>query len=101
MVIATRIATELVSSGNAHVLMKGLVDTSIIMKEVLDRDIGLRSDTIISHVAVFEVKTYHKVFLLTDAAMNLAPDLNQKKEIIKNAVELAHSLGISSQKSQF
>lgn len=92
--LAARIATELVSSGKAQVLMKGLIDTSIIMKQVLDGEIGLRTGNVISHVAVFHVPTYHKVFIVTDAAMNIAPDLKQKKEIIENAVVLAKSIDI-------
>lgn len=92
--MACRIATELVSSGKAHVLMKGLIDTGVIMKQVLDSEIGLRTGSVISHVAVFDVPTYHKIFLVTDAAMNIAPDLNQKKEIVENAVVLAKSLDI-------
>ena len=92
--MAARKATELVSSEKADILMKGLIDTSIIMKQVLDKEIGLRTGKIISHVAVFDVNTYHKLFFVTDAAMNISPDLNQKKEIIENAVELAHALGI-------
>lgn len=98
MVLAARKATELVSTGSAHVLMKGLVDTSIIMKQVLDKEIGLRTENVISHVAVFDVETYHKAFIVTDAAMIVAPDLNQKKEIIENAVKLAISLGIDNPK---
>lgn len=93
-VLAARKATELVSSEKADILMKGLIDTSIIMKQVLDKEIGLRTGRIISHVAVFDVKTYHKIFLVTDAAMNISPDLDQKKGIIENSVELAHALGI-------
>lgn len=96
--LATRKATELVNKGDADILMKGLIDTSIIMKQVLDNDIGLRTDKLISHVAVFDVPTYHKVFLVTDAAMNIAPDLMQKKEIIENAVKLAKSLDIETPK---
>lgn len=95
---ATRIATELVSSGKAHILMKGLVDTATILKQVLDGDIGLRTEKIISHVAVFHMPTYHKIFLVTDAAMNIAPDLDQKKQIIENAVDLAKSLDIEMPK---
>ena len=95
---ASRIATKLVNKGEADILMKGLIDTSIIMKQVLDKEIGLRTGKIISHVAVFDVETYHKVFFVTDAAMNISPDLEQKKEIIENAVELAHSLGIEKPK---
>ncbi|CAK7000925.1 phosphate butyryltransferase [uncultured Tissierella sp.] len=95
---ACRIATELVSSGKADVLMKGLIDTSVIMKQVLDSEIGLRTGNVISHVAVFDVPTYHKVFIVTDAAMNIAPNLEQKKEIIENAVVLAQSLDIERPK---
>lgn len=96
--LATRKATEIVHKGDANILMKGLIDTSIIMKQVLDKEIGLRTNRLISHVAVFDVPTYHKVFLVTDAAMNIAPDLIQKKEIIENAVKLAKSLDIESPK---
>jgi len=96
--LAARKATELVSSGKAHILMKGLIDTSIIMKQVLDKEIGLRTEKIISHVAVFDVDTYHKLLFVTDAAMNISPDLNQKKDIILNAVSLAHSMGIDNPK---
>ncbi len=95
---ATRLATKLVHDGKAHILMKGLVDTSIIMKQVLDKDVGLRRENVISHVAVFQVEAYHKVLLVTDAAMIVAPDLGQKKEIIQNAVSLARSIGIEMPK---
>ncbi len=97
-VIACRIATTLVSSGKADILMKGLVDTSIILKAVLDKEIGLRTDRIISHVAVFEVSTYHKIFMVTDAAMNISPDLEQKKQIIENAVDLIKCFGVENPK---
>jgi len=96
--LAARKATELVSSGKACVLMKGLIDTSIIMKQVLDHEIGLRTGNVISHIALFEVPTYHKMFIVTDAAMLIAPDLNQKKGIIENAVSIAHKLGIEMPK---
>jgi phosphate butyryltransferase len=98
MTFAARTATALVSSGRAHILMKGLVDTSIIMKQVLDKDIGLRGENVISHVAIFEVETYHKIFMVTDAAMILYPNLIQKKEIIENAVKLAISIEIDNPK---
>ena len=97
-ILAAREATRLVSSNKADILMKGLIDTSIIMKQVLDKEIGLRAGKIISHAAVFHVNTYHKIFIVTDAAMNISPDLDQKREIIENAVELAHSLGIANPK---
>jgi len=95
---ASRKAVELVSSGKADIVMKGLVDTSIILKAVLDEEIGLRTGKVLSHVAVFDIDTYHKLLFVTDAAMNIAPNLNQKKEIVENAVYVAHSLDIDSPK---
>lgn len=91
-------AVELVDRGKADILMKGLVSTSTIMKAVLDKDKGLRTNKLISHAAVFEVDTYHKVFLLSDAAMIIAPDLEEKRSIIENTIELAKSLDISKPK---
>ena len=89
---AAREAVCLVSSGKAQVLMKGLVDTSTIMKAVLDKEIGLRGDSILSHVAIFEEKGYKQLFYVTDAAMNIAPTLEEKAKIIENCVEVAHAL---------
>lgn len=98
VVKACNIATKLVSSGEAHILMKGLVDTAIILKAVLDHEIGLRTERIISHVAVFEVPTYHKILIVTDPAMNISPDLFQKKQIIENAVELIKCFDVENPK---
>ncbi|QIB27055.1 phosphate butyryltransferase [Caloranaerobacter azorensis] len=95
---ASRKAVELVSSGKAHMVMKGLVDTSIILRAVLDEEIGLRTGKVLSHVAVFDVETYDKILFVTDAAMNIAPNLEQKKQIIENAVFVAHSLDIENPK---
>lgn len=97
-ILVARHATELVSTGKASILMKGLIDTSIIMKQVLDKDIGLRTEKLISHVAIFNMNSYHKMFFLTDGAMNIAPNLEQKKQIIENAVELLKSLNIRTPK---
>lgn len=95
---ASREAVRLVSSGKAHMLMKGLVDTSVVLKAVLDKEIGLRGDSILSHVAVFEVEGWDRLFYVTDAAMNIAPDLNAKKKIIENAVKVAKALEIETPK---
>jgi len=86
-------AVSLVREGQADILMKGLVDTALVMKEVLQGDTGLRTDRLLSHVAVFEVPGFEKLFYLSDAAMNIAPDLEQKKQIILNTVDVAHALG--------
>ena len=87
-------AVKAVRDKKAGVLMKGNLSTSIILKAVLNKENGLRSGKILSHVAVFEVPNYKKWILLTDAAMNIAPDLEQKAEIIKNAVLIANAIGI-------
>lgn len=91
-------AVELVSSGRAHIVMKGLVDTSVILKAVLNAEVGLRTGNVLSHVAVFDVPGYDRLFFVTDAAMNIAPDLNTKKQIIENAAKVAHSLDIDEPK---
>ena len=89
---ASRKAVELVSGGNAHILMKGIVDTAIVLKAVLDENIGLRTGNVLSHAAVFEVPGYDRLFYVTDPAMILAPTLIQKKQIIENVIQLTNSL---------
>ena len=91
---ASRKAVELVSSGKADILMKGLVDTSIVLKAALDKEIGLRTDSVLSHVAVFKVDGYDRLFFLTDAAMNIAPDLKTKAKLIENALVVTKALDI-------
>ncbi|MBB6215123.1 phosphate butyryltransferase [Anaerosolibacter carboniphilus] len=95
---ASRKAVELVSTGRAHMVMKGLVDTSVILKAVLDPEIGLRTGNVLSHTAVFDVPGYDRLILVTDAAMNITPDLKAKKQIIENAVQVAHALDIDEPK---
>lgn len=87
-------AVSMVSSGEADLVMKGLVDTSIILKAVLNKEVGLRTGNVLSHVAVFDVPTYHKILTVTDAAMNIAPDLMAKKQIIENALHVTKALDI-------
>jgi phosphate butyryltransferase len=94
MAEASAKAVTLVSSGEADIVMKGLVDTSIILKAVLNKETGLRTGNVLSHVAVFDVPTYHKILMVTDAAMNIAPSLEQKAQIIENALDVARGLEI-------
>lgn len=91
-------AVEIVSTGKAHMVMEGLVDTSIILKAVLNKEIGLRTGNILSHVAVFDIEGYDRLFFITDAAMNLAPGVNEKKQIIENACSVARALDIEEPK---
>lgn len=85
---------DLVNRGEADLVMKGLVGTAHFMKAILDKEKGLGTGKLLSHVAVFEIPTYSKLLMITDAAINIAPPLTQKVQIIQNAVEVAHSLGI-------
>ena len=78
--------------------MKGIVDTSIILKAVLNKEVGIRDGKILSQVSILDIPNYDRLILLTDPAMNIAPDLNTKKQIIENAVEVARSMEIEELK---
>jgi phosphate butyryltransferase len=86
-------AVKLIKKGKAEILMKGLVSTGVLLKAVLDKEIGLRKGLLLSHVAVFETPYYHKLLGVTDAALNVNPGLEEKIGIIKNAVEVFHKIG--------
>lgn len=97
--VASKIATKIIHDGKGDILMKGFVDTSIILKAVLSDESNLRVDeNLLSHIAVFDVLNQSKIRLVTDAAMNIAPTLEQKKKIIENSVKVAHLLGIETPK---
>ena len=83
----------LVNRGEADLVMKGLVGTAYFMKAILDKEKGLGTGKLLSHVAVFEIPAYPKLLMITDAAINIAPSLTQKAQIIQNAVDVTHSLG--------
>ncbi len=85
-----------VSSQKANFVMKAMIDTSIILKEFLQKEHGLRREHLLSHVGLFYKKDSNRLFLLTDAGMNIAPNLDEKKMIIENAVSIAHSLNINN-----
>jgi phosphate butyryltransferase len=91
---AAEMAVKAVKAYEANVLMKGNIPTASILKAVLNKEYGLRTGAVLSHVAVFEIPGYDRFTIVTDAAMNIAPDLEQKAQIVKNAVQVAHSIGI-------
>jgi len=91
-------STSLIRKGKAEILMKGLLSTGTLLKAVLDKELGLRKGALLSHVAVFESPYYHKLLGVTDAAMNVEPDLEGKIGIIKNAVEVFHKMGNTNPK---
>ena len=91
-------AVELVRSGEADSLMKGSLHTDEFMGAVLDRQTGVRTDRRISHVYVMKVESYPRYLFITDAAINIAPDLATKRHIVQNAIDLCHALGIARPK---
>ncbi|MCX7904494.1 MAG: phosphate butyryltransferase [Caloramator sp.] len=95
LVESARVAVSLVSHGKADFLMKGLIGTADLLRAVLDKEIGLRTNNLLSHVMVYSVETYHKLILLTDGGMVTYPDLTQKVQIVQNAVKVAKALGIN------
>jgi phosphotransacetylase len=91
-------AVELVREGKAELLMKGSLHTDELMAAVVSRERGLRTGRRISHVFVMDVPAYHKVLIVTDGAINIAPVLEDKADICQNAVDLAISLGLERPK---
>ncbi|MGI2326621.1 phosphate butyryltransferase [Planococcus sp. YIM B11945] len=87
-------AVQSVFVNESTVLMKGYIPTALFLKAVLHPDFGLRTGKLLSHVAAFEIPGFERLLFITDAAMNIAPDLQHKKHIIQNAVQLATSIGI-------
>lgn len=95
---SAKIGVELIREGSAHILMKGSVPTADFLRAILDKENGLRTGSLLSHIGFFETKFYHKLIALTDAAQNIAPELAEKVGIINNAVDLFHRLGVERPK---
>ncbi len=95
---AAQKAVALVHAGEAAILMKGSLHTDELLAAVVQRESGLRTERRLSHVFFMDVPTYHKPLMVTDAAINIAPTLAVKADICRNAIELAHALGIARPK---
>lgn len=91
-------SVELVREGRAEVLMKGSLHTDELMSAIVSREGGLRTGRRISHAFIMDVPTYHKVLVVTDAAINIAPTLEDKVDICQNAIDLVISLGLKKPK---
>jgi len=91
-------AVRLVREGKAQALMKGALHTDEVMSAVVDKVTGLRTERRMSHVFVLDVPTYPKPLMITDAAINIFPDLMVKADIVQNSIELAHALGVDEPK---
>ena len=90
------VAVKLVSSKEADFVMKGLLDTSVILKAVLNKEWGLRTDSLLSHVMVYEADFYPKLLVTTDGGMNIAPNYEQKVKILKSAIKATEPLGLET-----
>ncbi|MFZ2330082.1 MAG: bifunctional enoyl-CoA hydratase/phosphate acetyltransferase [Atribacterota bacterium] len=95
---AARIAVKLVREKKAELLMKGMLGTDRILKAVLDKEIGLRTQRLLSHAYVLKLKHYEKLLTVTDGAMNIAPNLEQKVQIVQNIINFCHCLEIEKPK---
>lgn len=95
---AARKAVEIVSTGGAHIFMKGYMHTDDFLRAALDKEVGLRAGVMMSHVFILDVAEMEKLLFITDGAMNIAPDLVQKSEIMLNAIHLAHIFGLEEPK---
>lgn len=92
---AAAAAVALVRAGKVAALMKGALHTDELMEAVVDAALGLRTERRMSHIYALDVPTYPKPLLITDAAINIAPDLATKRDIVQNAIDLALALGIT------
>jgi phosphotransacetylase len=91
-------AVALIREGKAEILMKGSLHTDELMSAIVSREGGLRTGRRISHVFIMDVPTYHKVLIVTDGAINIAPTLEDKVDICQNAIDLVTSLGLARPK---
>lgn len=94
-------ACDLVKEGKADFLMKGKIDTPTFLRSLLDKERGIRTDKIFSHITLLEVPNYHKLVFLTDAGMNIRPDLKMKMSILQNAIDIMKTLGYDEIKVAF
>ncbi|HNW76219.1 MAG TPA: bifunctional enoyl-CoA hydratase/phosphate acetyltransferase [Bacteroidales bacterium] len=95
---AVKRAVKMVHDKEGDILMKGNITSAHFLRGVLDKECGLRKSDVLSHFALFEVPTYHKLLGVTDAAMVIAPDLKTKVAIINNSVEFMNKIGITRPK---
>lgn len=95
---AVKTAMDLIREGQADFIQKGLLQTSTLLKGVLNKEYGIGTGNLMSHVALLDIENYHKIVGVTDGGMVLYPDLEQKKGVVKNAVEMFRGLGYEEPK---
>jgi len=95
---AAATAVDMVRRGRLQAVMKGSLHTDEVMHAVVQEGAGLRTERRISHVFVIDTPGYHKLLLVTDAAINIAPSLDEKRDIVRNAIDLAQAIGVARPK---
>jgi phosphate acetyltransferase len=95
---AAELSVAICRAGNAQALMKGSLHTDELLKPAMQRDTGLRTARRISHVFIMDTPAYARTLMITDAAINITPELEDKVHIVQNAIDLAHALGIAEPK---
>jgi phosphate butyryltransferase len=91
-------AVSFIAEGYGDVLMKGNLQTADLLREVINKEYGLKTGEIMSHVGLFQIPTYHKLLVLTDGGMVIAPNIEQKRQILRNAIEVLARLGVANPK---
>ncbi len=95
---ASKKAVELVVKGNAEVIVKGIVKTPVLLKAVLNKEYGLRTDRLLTHVFLIQIEGFDRLLIVTDAAIVISPTLEEKIHIVQNAIEFAIAMGIEKPK---
>ncbi len=95
---AAKKAVELVVKGNAEVVVKGIVKTPVILKAVLDKEYGLRTDRLLTHVFLIEIEGFNRLLIVTDGGIIISPTLEEKIHIVQNAIDFAIAIGIEEPK---
>ena len=95
---AARLAMRLARDGEVDVVVKGAVPTATFLRAALDREVGVRTGRLLSHVGVYDLPGFGRLLLVSDGGVVVAPDLYQKAEIVQNAIDVAHRLGIGEPK---
>lgn len=93
--VAAAIAVHLVRSGHADIVMKGRMDTGDLLRAALNRELGLRCGRLLSHISAFEIPGFDRLLFVTDAGVVIEPTLEEKAQIVQNAIDTAHRLGIA------
>lgn len=92
-------AVALIRAGEGKLLIKGMLQTGTLLKAVVDHEKGIRASKVMSHTAILEIPAYHKLLFVTDGGMVVAPDLEEKRHILHNSLELCHLLGYDRPKA--